>query len=110
MKTRRPPQRDEPLEGQLPRTQIGRALRELGIAWIPAHSPQAQGRSERFFGTAQDRLVKGLRQAGASTVEQAQQYRERVYLPLWNRRFTVAAANPTDAPGRWDQRMTWRRF
>ena len=44
-------------------TQIGRALRELGIGWIAAHSPQAKGRIERFFGTAQDRLVKGLRLA-----------------------------------------------
>jgi hypothetical protein len=46
-------------------TQIGRALRELGIGWIAAHSPQAKGRIERFFGTAQDRLVKGLRFAQA---------------------------------------------
>jgi hypothetical protein len=42
--------------GTLPPTQIGRALRELGIVWIPAHSPQAKGRMERSFGTAQDRL------------------------------------------------------
>lgn len=96
-KTTRPQQRDEQLQGQLPRTQIGRALEELGIEWIPAHSPQAKGRIERFFGTAQDRLVKGLRTAGVHTLEGAQQYLERVYLPLWNRRFTVAAANPADA-------------
>jgi hypothetical protein len=44
-------------------TQIGRALQELGIGWIAAHSPQAKGRVERFFGTAQDRLVKGRRLA-----------------------------------------------
>ena len=44
---------------QMPPTQIGRALRELGITWIAAHSPQAKGRVERNFGTAQDRLVKG---------------------------------------------------
>ena len=48
----------------LPPTQIGRALAELGIVWIGAHSPQAKGRVERSFGTAQDRLVKGLRVAG----------------------------------------------
>jgi hypothetical protein len=96
-KTTRPQRRDEELQGQLPKTQIGRALQELGIDWIPAHSPQAKGRIERFFGTAQDRLVKGLRKAGVDTLEGAQQYLERVYLPLWNRRFTVAAANPTDA-------------
>jgi hypothetical protein len=78
-------------------TQIGRALRELGIGWIAAHSPQAKGRIERFFGTAQDRLVKGMRRAGACSLEQANTYLEETYLPLWNRRFTVAAANPTDA-------------
>ena len=78
-------------------TQIGRALRELRIGWIPAHSPQAKGRIERFFGTAQDRLVKGMRQAGVRTLAAANAYLEHVYLPLWNRRFTVAPANATDA-------------
>jgi len=77
-------------------TQIGRALRELGIGWIAAHSPQAKGRVERFFGTAQDRLVKGLRKARVGNLEEARQYLEQEYLPLWNRRFTVDAANPTD--------------
>jgi len=96
-RTPRAPQAEEQLEGQRPRTQIGRALQELGIEWIPAHSPQAKGRVERFFGTAQDRLVKGLRKAAAGTLEEAQQYLETVYLPLWNRRFTRAAGNPTDA-------------
>jgi hypothetical protein len=78
-------------------TQIGRALRELGIGWIAAHSPQAKGRIERFFGTAQDRLVKGMRQAGVCSLQQANAYLEGTYLPLWNRRFTVVPANPTDA-------------
>jgi DNA-binding Lrp family transcriptional regulator len=78
-------------------TQIGRALRELGIGWIPAHSPQAKGRIERFFGTAQDRLVKGLRKAGVRTLPAANRYLEQEYLPLWNRRFTVEPANATDA-------------
>ena len=50
---------------ELPPTQIGRALQELGIEWIAAHSPQAKGRIERSFDTAQDRLVKGLRVAEA---------------------------------------------
>ena len=58
--------RDAPAEQP---TQIGRALRELSIEWIAAHSPQAKGRIERFFGTAQDRLVKGLRKVGASTLK-----------------------------------------
>lgn len=78
-------------------TQIGRALEELGIGWIPAHSPQAKGRIERFFATAQDRLVKGLRVAKACALEPANAYLEGEYLPLWNARFTVAAANAQDA-------------
>jgi len=78
-------------------TQIGRALEELGIGWIPAHSPQAKGRIERFFGTAQDRLVKGLRLARACTLEEAHAYLEGEYLPLWNERFTVPASNAQDA-------------
>jgi len=78
-------------------TQIGRALRELGIGWIAAHSPQAKGRIERFFGTAQDRLVKGLRLARADTLQAAQTYLEEAYLPHWNQTFTVLAASSSDA-------------
>ena len=78
-------------------TQVGRALRELGIGWTPAHSPQAKGRVERFFGTAQDRLVKGLRKARVHTLEEANRYLELEYLPQWNSRFTREPANPTDA-------------
>ncbi len=95
--TNRPQQRDEELEGQLPQTQIGRALEELGIGWIAAHSPQAKGRIERCFETLQDRLVKGLRIAGATTMEQANEYLKQQFWPLWERRFTVLPANPTDA-------------
>jgi transposase len=83
--------------GEAALTQIGRALRELGIGWIPAHSPQAKGRIERFFGTAQDRLVKGMRKAGVRTLAAANAYLEQKYLPRWNRRFTVEPANATDA-------------
>ena len=86
---------DEAVEEE--RTQIGRALRELGINCIPAHSPQAKGRIERFFGTAQDRRVKGLRLAGADTLEDANAYLEGEYLPLWNNRFTVPATSAQDA-------------
>ena len=78
-------------------TQIGRALRELGIGWVAAHSPQAKGRVERFFGTAQDRLVKGLRKAGVGTPEKANRYLELEYLPQWNSRFSREPANPSDA-------------
>src|SRR5260370_830126 len=55
----------------MPPTQIGRALRELGITWIAAHTAQAKGRIERSFGTAQDRLVKGPRVAADKTMEKA---------------------------------------
>jgi biotin operon repressor len=81
----------------LPPTQIGRALRELNIVWIAAHSPQAKGRVERSFGTAQDRLVKGLRVAGAHTLDQANHYLETEFLPWWNQHLVVAPANAADA-------------
>jgi len=93
----RPANRDEQLQGEPALTQIGRALKELAIEWIPAHSPQAKGRVERCFGTLQDRLVKGLRLAGAGTLEEANAYLQREFLPDWEKRFTVAPANPTDA-------------
>jgi transposase len=88
-----PPEERDPL----PPTQIGRALQELDIVWIPAHSPQAKGRVERSFQTAQDRLVKGLRVAGASTLEQANAYLEEKFIPWWNEKLTVVPANPDNA-------------
>lgn len=92
------PQRHEADEAwEEARTQIGRALRELGIGWIAAHSPQAKGRIERFFGTAQDRLVKGLRIARVATLQAANDYLEQTYLPHWNRRFTARPANSVNA-------------
>src|SRR6185312_1094112 len=81
----------------LPPTQIGRALRELNIVWIAAHSPQAKGRVERSFGTAQDRLVKGLRVAGARTLEEANRYLESEFLPWWNQHLVVAPASAVEA-------------
>jgi transposase len=93
--------RDEPGVDQdpaeMPPTQIGRALGELGVNWIAAHSPQAKGRVERGFGTAQDRLVKGLRVAGACTREAANRYLETEFLPWWNRTLTVLPAHVDDA-------------
>lgn len=82
---------------EMPPTQIGRGLRELGVVWIAAHSPQAKGRVERNFKTAQDRLVKGLRVAGVKTIEQANQYLEEEYMVWWERELTVEPANPDDA-------------
>jgi hypothetical protein len=81
---------------RLPPTQIGRALAELGIVWQAAHSPQAKGRVERSFQTAQDRLVKGLRVAGAVSLEQANAYLETEFLPCWNQHLKVTPKNSTD--------------
>lgn len=88
---------DEQLEGREAETQIQRALRELDIEYIPAHSPQAKGRVERSFGTAQDRLVKELRLAGISTIEAANEFLERSFVPMYNRRFAVQPACAIDA-------------
>ena len=88
---------------EMPPTQMGHALRELGITWIAAHSPQAKGRVERNFGTAQDRLVKGMRVAGVKTIEQANEYLTSDYLAWWERELTVEAANPDDAHRRMDK-------
>ena len=82
---------------ELPPTQMGRALEELGIPWIAAHSPQAKGRVERGFLTAQDRLVKGLRVAGVTTLDGANQYLENEFLPWVNATLAVVPANPDDA-------------
>ena len=80
-----------------PPTQIGRALSELGITWIAAHSPQAKGRVERGFLTAQDRLVKGLRVAGVTTMEQANHYLDSEFLPWVGNTLAVEPANADDA-------------
>ncbi len=77
-------------------TQFGRALSELDIELIRAHSPQAKGRVERSFGTAQDRWVKELRLAGATTLEEANAVLERL-LPGHNRRFAKPAREAGDA-------------
>jgi transposase len=91
------PRKNDPEEAEKAPTAIGRALRQLGMGWIPAHSPQAKGRIERFFGTAQDRLVRGLRKAKANTLEQANEYLQQHYLRMWNERFVQPAKNPADA-------------
>lgn len=96
-KTKRGEQRGAKDPVEMPPTQIGRALRELNIVWIPAHSPQAKGRVERGFGTAQDRLVKGLRVAGARTLEEANAYLDGEFVPWWNQTLAVVPANSTDA-------------
>jgi len=72
-------------------TQVGRALRDLGIQMIPAYSPQARGRSERNFGTWQGRLPQELRLRGITTVEEANRFLRQDYIGEFNRRFQVAA-------------------
>jgi hypothetical protein len=79
------------------KTQFARALEELDIGWIPAGSPQAKGRVERFNGTAQDRLVKELRLAGATTMEQANEVVDNIFLPWFNRRCVVRPGSLNDA-------------
>ena len=81
----------EQLEGDLASTQVGRALQELGIRWIPASSAQGKGRVERLFGTFQDRLVVELRLAQARTPSDAQRVFDR-FRPRFNARFAHAPA------------------
>jgi transposase len=73
-------------------TQVGRALRELGVQMIPAYSPQARGRSERNFGTWQGRLPQELRLHGITTVEDANRFLQEQYIAEFNRRFQIPAA------------------
>lgn len=77
-------------------TQIGRALREMGIGWIAAYSPQAKGRVERSFGTDQDRLVKELRLAKVTTLQAANRFLEKEYWPEWNERFARSLEGVVD--------------
>jgi transposase len=72
-------------------TQVGRAMKELGVQMIPAYSPQARGRSERNFGTWQGRLPQELRLAGITTVEEANAFLNEHYIAEFNNKFTVPA-------------------
>lgn len=81
----------EELADKKPQSQFERALSELAIEVIHAHSPQAKGRIERLFRTFQDRLVKEMRLAGINTVEQANAFLER-WLPVYNKKFRIVAA------------------
>jgi transposase len=87
---------EEELRGEQEPTQVGRALRSLGIEVIYALSPQAKGRVERLWGTLQDRLVSELRLANARSATAANAVLER-FRPEYNRRFGLAAADATPA-------------
>lgn len=78
-------------------TQVGRALKELGVQMIPAYSPQARGRSERNFGTWQGRLPQELRLARISTLEAANRFLREHYIDVFNRKFSVAAEQKASA-------------
>jgi len=73
-------------------TQVGRAMKELGVQMIAAYSPQARGRSERSFGTWQGRLPQELRLAGITTLEQANRFLRQRYIGEFNSKFVVKAA------------------
>jgi len=78
-------------------TQVGRAMKELGVQMIPSYSPQARGRSERSFSTWQGRLPQELRLRGIGTLEGANQFLSQHYIAQFNHRFTVPAAQPGTA-------------
>ena len=92
--TAKPTIQDE-LNNVEPLSQFERALRELGVEVLHAHSPQAKGRIERLFRTLQDRLVKEMRLRGIRTLEEANQFLEE-YLPLYNKRFSVCPKEKDD--------------
>ena len=78
-------------------TQFGRVMKHLGIGMIKALSPQAKGRVERAFRTLQDRLIKELALYGIRTRAKGNRYLRKTFIPNYNRRFGVAAADPSDA-------------
>lgn len=87
---------EEELEGvEEPLSQFGRALDDLGVEMIHAHSPQAKGRIERLFATFQDRVIKEMRLKGIKTKEEANEFLKS-YLPEYNKRFSKQPANETD--------------
>lgn len=86
---------EEQLADRKPMSQFERSLAELGIEVIHANSPQAKGRVERLFKTLQDRLVREMRLAGISSVEEANEFL-KTYLPIHNRKFKKPAASEAD--------------
>jgi len=77
-------------------TQFQRAAKELDMGIITAHSPEAKGRVERLFGTLQDRLIKEMRLAGISTMEDANIFLTDIFIPWFNHRFAVEARSSAD--------------
>ena len=94
-KSNKKPSIEDELENREPLTQVGRALEELGVDVIFAHSAQAKGRVERLFRTFQDRLVKEMRLRKIKSIEEANRFLKE-YLAVYNRRFSVPAAKSAD--------------
>lgn len=84
-------------------THFGKALQQLNINQIPSYSPEARGRSERVFGTHQERLPKELAKAGITNMEEANKYIQKYYLPRYNKEFMVEAAEEGTAFMPYDQ-------
>jgi hypothetical protein len=78
-------------------TQVGCALKHLGVEHIPAYSPEGRGRSERMFGTLQNRLIKELAKADLTEIDAANAWIRNVYLPAHNARFATPVALPETA-------------
>lgn len=87
---------EEELKDLMPQSQFGRAIEQLLIELIFAHSPQAKGRVERLFETLQDRLVKEMRLEGISTKEEGTKYFREVYIPKHNAKFAVPPRDPAN--------------
>jgi hypothetical protein len=103
----------EELADKKPQTQFGRAMEELGVTLILAHSPQAKGRVERMNGVLQDRLVKEMRLAGIDDMESANRFLDGKYLQEFNRQFALEAASPVDlhraVPGNLNEAFSWEQ-
>lgn len=78
-------------------TQVGRALKQLGIKHIPSYSPEGRGRMERAFGTIQKRLPQELRLAGIDSIEAANRYLKDVFIPAYNAAFAIPPAEDGSA-------------
>lgn len=98
------PSIEEQLEGVGPLSEFERALKELGVDVIHAHSPQAKGRIERFFKTLQDRLVKEMRLRNIATIEEANGFLDEFWAQ-YNERFAIAPAGPKDLHRKIPQRL-----
>ncbi len=95
------------LSGKMPLTQFGRAMKQLNVKIIAAHSPQAKGRVERMNGTLQERLVKELTLIKAGTIQEANAYLEKTFLRQFNGRFTRTPAAGTNLhrPVPWETKL-----